>query len=173
MPSADQSPNDRERLRKLDLVCDQFEAALKSNDRCRVEDFFDPSDISNGSELLRELIGIEIEFRQQSGVPVARNDYLERFPEFPQQVNEVFESTDQTLNLHPDTALLPGQSSRETPQPEGQDSAPVVSGYRILKLLGRGEWERFTAPSSFIPSAGAAPGCSAATAGRDSFMKSC
>jgi serine/threonine-protein kinase len=67
--------------RRCDRVCDRFEAAWKAGCRPRVEDHLESLPGTAQSELLRELIALDVYYRHRTGESCHAEEYLARFPE--------------------------------------------------------------------------------------------
>jgi serine/threonine protein kinase/Tfp pilus assembly protein PilF len=100
-------------VRQLDQLCDRFEAAWKAGQRPRIESYLGDLAEPERSELVRELIRVEVHYRRRWEEPQPE-DYRERFP---------------TLSPHTLAEAV------RTPVPADRPSIP---GYEILGVLGRG-----------------------------------
>ena len=67
-------------LRRVDDVCARFEDAWRKGQRPRLETFLAGAKGPERAELLRELLRLEIHYRQGRGERVAADDYEGRFP---------------------------------------------------------------------------------------------
>jgi len=88
-------PEQRESIisskRSLDSICDEFEAALKSGKRVRIESFTDRTrSASSKTRMLQALLEIELEHVLKERVP-QEEEYLVRFPEEVACVKKAFE----------------------------------------------------------------------------------
>jgi serine/threonine protein kinase len=95
--------------RRIDEVCNRFEAAWRSGMGPLLEDFLAGWEGAERAALLRELVPLDAEYRRGAGEPCAPADYLARFPDVDA------------------TALA-----------EAVPRFPEVPGYEVLKELGRG-----------------------------------
>jgi serine/threonine-protein kinase len=75
---------------ELDRACDRFEAAWKAGAEPRIEDHLANFDILDRSALLRELIGVELDWRHKRGDSVSLSEYQARFPEDSRAVGSAF-----------------------------------------------------------------------------------
>src|SRR5262249_36929304 len=80
----------------------------------RIEDVLGQAPEPHRSELLRALLGIEVEIRGQVGECPCREQYRERFPHDPAVLDDVFPASPQSPTM------------------------PPVEGVRSLRLLGSG-----------------------------------
>lgn len=79
-------------------ICDRFEAEWRAGADPRIEDYLSSTALRHElrSVLLRELLQIELELREEEGVRPGVAGYLARFPDDAAMVLEVFESGSQT-----------------------------------------------------------------------------
>src|SRR5437899_12996168 len=66
--------------RRIDAVCDRFEAAWRSGARPRAEDYLGNVPADTVAELLGELLGLELHYRRAAGEAPAEAEYRARFP---------------------------------------------------------------------------------------------
>jgi WD40 repeat protein len=67
--------------RRLDLICTQFELALKRGERPQIEELLCGQAEPERAALLRELILLDLEYRLTAGETCCAIKYLDRFPE--------------------------------------------------------------------------------------------
>jgi WD40 repeat protein/serine/threonine protein kinase len=65
----------------LDLICTQFELALKRGERPRIEEMLVGQAEPERSVLLRELVLLELDYRRAAGEERRADEYLTRFPD--------------------------------------------------------------------------------------------
>ncbi len=70
-------------LRSLDRTCDTFESAWLSGERPAVEEYLGDTPEPDRTELLGELIRVEVHYRRKSGEAPHPSDYRTRFPTVP------------------------------------------------------------------------------------------
>ena len=109
-------------IRRVNATADNFEQAWRAGQRPRIEDFLGAVPEAERLALRRELVALDMDYRQQAGEDPRPEDYHDRFP-------ELLVAPAVTLAEHP--AAGPPLSGPE------QD-LPVVPGYQLLKELGRG-----------------------------------
>ncbi len=150
-------------LKRIDAVCDQFEAGWRNRERPDLEplllDFAGPARL----QLLRDLLALELDLRLKLGEKPDRDDYRERFPGHDDVIDAVFGSRGKTD--HPPPGPDPRVSTDPTvdgtgkdgptldaPEtdkqsrigpakrgsPAGRPGGPDLAGYEILEELGRG-----------------------------------
>ena len=107
--------------REIDRICDAFGAELRAGKEPRIEDFLDQVAASGHSNLLRELIVTELEFRISRGIRSDPDAWHARFP-----------------HDRPDSLTRPKYSSIRGSFP-ALNSAPNASQIRsISRASGRG-----------------------------------
>jgi serine/threonine protein kinase len=77
------SPNSAARVaqaRRVDQVCDRFEAAWQTGQRPRLEDYLDEAPEPQRSVLLGELLKVDVAYRRRAGEDPCPDDYRQRFP---------------------------------------------------------------------------------------------
>jgi serine/threonine protein kinase/tetratricopeptide (TPR) repeat protein len=112
--------------RQVDEICSRFEVAWKAattiEARPRVEEYLREIAEPARTVLVLELLRVEIHRRRRAGEEPRAADYQERFPTLERTL------LDQALGTTPPAA-----------QPkEGRGDNPLVVGYEILGVLGRG-----------------------------------
>jgi serine/threonine protein kinase len=121
-------------LARVDQVCDRFEAAWpdpgQQAPRPRIEDYVGDTPEPERSQLLTQLLGLEVEYRRAAGENPLLWDYQARFPNHAEVVHRVFTTLD----------TVSAQSAAPTP---AADAAPLPlglfpPGYEILNKVGRG-----------------------------------
>ncbi len=70
---------------QVDAVCERFEAAWKSGERPRLEDYLGGAAAVERSALLQELFLLEVEYRRRVGDIPQPGDYQQRFPDLDAQ----------------------------------------------------------------------------------------
>jgi tRNA A-37 threonylcarbamoyl transferase component Bud32 len=75
--TADLSPS---AVQRQDQVCNRFEAAWKAGQRPRIEEYLEKVPAEERLHLLRELVGLEMDYRGRAGEPITLEDYRARFP---------------------------------------------------------------------------------------------
>jgi serine/threonine protein kinase/Flp pilus assembly protein TadD len=151
--------------RRVDQVCDRFEAAWRSGECPRIEDFVSSLPERELQALLRELIPLEIDYRLRGGARPTPAEYLARFPAEAELIQALFQEGSrvpepgtsagpQVIRLEPTLLEGPvaGASGLWGPvagasglcDPVAGASglcrgrAPVIAGHEVLGVLGRG-----------------------------------
>jgi serine/threonine protein kinase len=121
-------------LARVDQVCDRFEAAWpqagQSAPRPRIEDYLGETAEPERSQLLTQLLAVELEYRRAAGEDPLLWDYQARFPDHAEVIQRVFS----TLDTVSPEAAAPG-SPTDTALLSGGLFPP---GYEILDKLGWG-----------------------------------
>lgn len=99
-------------LRRIDQTCDEFETAWKSGSRPFVDDFLSDFPEQARMVLLKELLPIEIAWRQRSGETPTVESYLFRFPQ---------------LDEHLLKTLLPSTCQNSNKQTQAIDDSPPAA----------------------------------------------
>jgi tetratricopeptide (TPR) repeat protein len=164
-PQPDHEPLPPELAQRVDQVCDRFEAAWQAGPPPRLEDYLGDPTEPERSALLRELIALDIEYRQRQGETPKSEDYQARFPLLdPAWLARALAARPLARFVPSPKAPLPsGAAEMEPPKatptsfpdPDGtgpgeppsesastnraaETERPRVAGYEILDELGRG-----------------------------------
>src|SRR5262249_31001236 len=118
---------------KVDQVCTRFEAAWVSGASQRIEDYLaDLADAEKG-EVLRELILLDVFYRQKRGETCRAEDYRARFPELAAEwlASAVAEAKPSAANV---TAAGPTGDSQSAVA-----AGVVIAGrYTLVQRIGAG-----------------------------------
>lgn len=82
-----------EELLRIDNICESFEDELRRLQSSSIERFLEASDADLQPHAFRELLAIEVEFRQRNGDRPSAADYHDRFASYAEVVDEVLESS--------------------------------------------------------------------------------
>ncbi|WP_339742144.1 protein kinase [uncultured Rubinisphaera sp.] len=117
----------------IDRLCDQFEEQWQAGSDPRIERYLENLASENHSQVLWELLALELELRQQQGEIPERSEYANRFQNFTKVVHDVFREQE--------TAVANSMHSL-TQSPEVVDNQPKdfagTERFKILKKLGQG-----------------------------------
>ncbi len=113
-------------------VCEEFTSDWEPAQKPSIPSYLNRVADDARATLLRNLLQYEVQRRRQEGELPRAEEYIERFPEFPSLVRQVFlESTSLSLN-----------SDRSAERSETVDYKPLVAtrlgDYRLMRELGRG-----------------------------------
>jgi serine/threonine-protein kinase len=138
----DRTPSDDGRrpasmLERVDQVCDRFEAAWvaagSTGQRPRIEEYLGDTTEPERSELLRELLALELAYRRDGDEKPTLQEYQLRFSAHPEVVNAAFNELTADRPL-PETVEAPN-----SPSAAGETKSwPQVPDYEIEGELGRG-----------------------------------
>jgi WD40 repeat protein/serine/threonine protein kinase len=134
-----------ELARVLEQACDRFEAAWQAGPEPRLEDYLSAVPPALRPALLRELILLDIHYRQSCGQACSAAMYRERFPEMSEawlgsalaepprgdQASALREQPQETGAGHE-----PGMAQTTAYQPEGLGGR--IGPYKLLQKLGEG-----------------------------------
>jgi eukaryotic-like serine/threonine-protein kinase len=122
--------------RKIALICERFDAAWRSPQRPRIEEFLGDIERKYYAHLLRLLIQLEIDYRRRAGETPRREDYTQRFPDLD---NAWFEEVLQAVEGNDMGHRVTVQPSPET-QARGEEECPLRSlpRYSVKNVIGKG-----------------------------------
>src|SRR5690348_12819791 len=89
-PPLDKHVSPARLARRVDSLCDRFEAAWKKGRRPKLECYLAHVPPAAQPELLRELLMLELEYRPQTGQKPEVEEYHGRFPEHRELIDTVF-----------------------------------------------------------------------------------
>jgi|GEM_PF-151894 len=163
-------PSPADRLEQIIAVCDRFEAAWRAGQQPRIEDYLAGNPELDRSELLRHLLGVELDLAREAGRTPNPAEYQARFPGLEEQIRSVFgeglndpagvfqahprpATKDQPLrrpvsvqvmdqNKEPDKPLTPPTLIPNEPFPFPSGDPKQIGRYRVIRLLGRGGFGR-------------------------------
>jgi WD40 repeat protein/tRNA A-37 threonylcarbamoyl transferase component Bud32 len=142
--------------RRLDLVCDRFEALWQAGGRPSLDVFLAEAPADLRTEALRQLLLLEMDYRRRAGEAVVLADYLPRFAHDLAVLNEVLHPTPPDPkdpkggSPFSDPPAIPargalgwrtalGFAAFTVPGAEGNAAAALaVPGYEIIGELGQG-----------------------------------
>jgi serine/threonine protein kinase/WD40 repeat protein len=107
---------------RVNTACDCFEQAWKAGSRPRIEDYLAGVPEAERAALVRELVALDMDYRQQAGEAPRPEDYHGGFP-------ELLLAPAVTLAEHPAAGAASSGPEKDL---------PVVPGYELVKELGRG-----------------------------------
>ncbi len=135
-------------LMQVDAACDRFEEDCRAGRSPDLAEYLAgvPEDVR--ARLLRELLGLDREYRHHRGERADAAFYRERFPEHADVVDSVFRSltlaTDRGGSSRSDEPggdtrriVPPAKGRPDEPEERGSDDLGPA-GYEVIRLLGRG-----------------------------------
>lgn len=131
--------------RRIDLLCDDFEARWTAGERPRLETFVESLPESLRSDGLRALLAIELELLARERRMPSPDEYQKRFSGHQHLVAEVFAQVPQAANKDTaDSGVSTGTGCfHEQPSPESAAPKPMsthVGRFEILAVLGEGAY---------------------------------
>jgi serine/threonine protein kinase len=112
-------------LIEVDKLCTEYEQALRNKKNLSIEQLLDQASGDIQESLFKELLYSDLAFRRQRGETIDRDDYIERFPEFIELVDEIW------LNVF-------GHNERVESKASNVGIGLHIAGYEIKKRLARG-----------------------------------
>ena len=133
--------------RHVDEVCDRFEAAWLAGQRPCVKEYLGEAPEPERSDLFRELLKLDLHYRQQQQETPTEAEYCQPFPEYADLIHAVFGGEAVVRERQPadaDSSLRLGEETG--PELGGAGQADAVPGespdhlgrYRITAKLGSG-----------------------------------
>ena len=113
---------------KIDAACDEFESQCKAGQSPLIEDFLDGFTEPARSELLRELLFIDQEYRRRQGDPPQQNEYLHRFPAQDELISQVLNSIKQQTLFADAAATLADNSPKSKPAVDATAQTANIAG---------------------------------------------
>jgi serine/threonine protein kinase/formylglycine-generating enzyme required for sulfatase activity len=130
----------RSLLQRIDELCDRFENAWQAGQRPAIEEYLGDTAEPSHSLLLRELLGLELQYRCQNGEVLDAEDYVARFPAHANLIRKVFveeisgERTSVSSPSEHRSDTKPDATKGEVDHPER------LGRYRITGTLGCGSF---------------------------------
>ncbi len=150
-------------LQKIDDACDRFESAWRDDEHPELETFLEGFAGPARTQLLRDLLALELDLRIEQGEVPDRHAYLHRFPDHADVIDAAFGSQGKDDEPHQEHHLIETENptvdgsgngaatidapaaSHNTvnPRVEVETATPrsgrsTTKGYEILDELGRG-----------------------------------
>src|SRR3954469_19516481 len=123
----------------IDRVCDRFEAEWRAGRRPAPEDYLGQTPEPGRSELLGELLRLELDYRRRLGEAPSPEEYAGRFPGHGPVLDSVFRpptpaGVEGLLGVaDPPAATTPdGAGAAATLPPSSGAGGPAVPGYEVL-----------------------------------------
>ncbi len=130
-----------DRKRRLDEIADRFEEQLKQDPRFRVESFLDQLDEDEKSDVLSELIGVEIELRDAAGQSIDRHEYFDRFPNSLTAIELAFAHVDEVdVVVATRVSEAPGDEDFDLADTNAHDVPGRLGRFKIEQRVGAGSF---------------------------------
>lgn len=133
-----------ELLRKIDAIADRFEALWSSCERPQLEDWISSVKPQMQSDLLAELLAIELEWRTGAGETPDSVEYGLRFPEYKSIINKVFADWRESAALETTSNFSGSGGNTFVPDADLTPAESLLSGHLFLdrfqlqRQLGQG-----------------------------------
>ena len=120
----------------IDSICAEFRRQWKAGKRPRIEDSLLKVPENAQEQLFRNLLTLEIRYRQRAGEKLTPTEYLDRFPELKKAVGDAFHySTSVSMEALKGT---PADDSAELTMTIEAPAANRIGDYELIRELGRG-----------------------------------
>lgn len=119
----------------INSICDKFRKAWKSGKRPQIETFLLNVPEHAREQLFRNLLMLDIRYRERNGERPEVADYLQRFPELKRAIGDVFHvsmSMSRVLDDEASSFAAAMTASFEVP------AARQIGDYELLREVGRG-----------------------------------
>ncbi len=142
--SNENNPDDLDRDRLIDAICDRFEKDWLKGHRPQIELYLAEVHGALKQMLLVELVAIELHYRRKNGEAIAFADYQSRFPGL--SLDKLMRSVDKSVRKRSTVELSPQAGDLPTVDTEGvqpKDSQSnlrhtTIGDYRILEPIAQG-----------------------------------
>jgi serine/threonine protein kinase/Tfp pilus assembly protein PilF len=120
---------------RVEQTCNRFEAARKAGQRPRIEHYLGLTPEPERVVLLRELLAVELEYREKCGDGVTTEELCRQFPEYSELIGSLLRP-----RLSDPSTAAAGAGTETGPRTStaGDRTAPAVPGYEVLEEVGRG-----------------------------------
>jgi serine/threonine-protein kinase len=119
--------------RRIDQICNRFEDAWAAGQRPHLEDYLEAVPPPERTDLLRELVLLEVYYRRQNGEGPQAEEYHSRFPELPRPL-----PFDAPLAPLSEALPLPAAAGDVRALPPGVADGLPVPNFEVLDERGRG-----------------------------------
>src|SRR5271165_930838 len=92
-------------MQRIDDACDRFESTWRGGDRPDLESFLAGFFEAARTQLLRDLLALELDLRLEQGDVPDDHAYRQRFPGHDDVIDAVFGSRGKTYDPHPEQRL--------------------------------------------------------------------
>jgi len=123
-------------LAQIESICDEFECQWSPDLPSDFDHYLNQVSNVASPTLLRNLLQIELRLRKQAGQDVGKQQYLSRFPEHTDLINEEFAVHKSTIvaSMIDDTGVGERPTQKELPLPK----VSRLGDYTLERELGRG-----------------------------------
>lgn len=123
---------------RIDQLCLQFEESLLHGEKPRIENYVDQVAPQAHHLLLPELLLMELDYYSSQGEVPQRESYQQRFSDYGEIVEEIFNRHDETVNVSDEAttdSVMAPHSKAVTPQ---AGDARCFKNYVLLEEIARG-----------------------------------
>jgi serine/threonine-protein kinase len=120
---------------RVNAACEQFEADWHAGASPRIESYLEQVSGDDAAALLRELVGLEAELRQERGERPDKREYVDRFPSHEAAIEAAFLPVDATAANAETAAFAPG---RVAAAPQFPGKGMRIGDYEVLDEISRG-----------------------------------
>lgn len=132
----DQTVDAHELARRIDEVCDAFERSWQEETNPTIEAYLNDWREPERSDLMRELLFVECQYRKRKGIDWTIEEFQRRFPSDATMVAEVLAELRDIDAIHSETKIYASTPDRTNP---GDLTAGGRFGdYEILETIGSG-----------------------------------
>ena len=125
---------------EFDSICQKFESAWRTGEPVAIDAFIDQIGPDAQAEALCELLQIELWWRRDEADPPCLDEYLQRFPLFPDAVRSAFHEFEMGASCPRPSAPVSCKRQFDDAATDLVSSKPVMSEarFRIIDQLGEG-----------------------------------
>lgn len=121
---------------QIDSICADFRRQWKAGKRPQIEDYLDRVAESAREQLFRNLLTVEIRYRERADDRLTGDEYLTRFPQFKRAVGDALHySTSVSIEAMQST---PADGSHDLTMTFEAPAAKCIGDYELIRELGRG-----------------------------------
>ena len=121
---------------QIDSICVEFRRQWKLGKRPKIESFLGQAPDDARETLFRNLLPVEIRYRERMGEKPQPGDYVARFPRYKRVIGDAFNfSTSIELQAMQST---PADDSADLPATIHAPAANRIGDYELVRELGRG-----------------------------------
>lgn len=146
-PRQRRSHTPRSQRERMEPICRAFEAERKVGSSPRIEDYLDRAASEDRERLLRELLVLEIQLREEAGEPVEAAEYLGRFEDDAMVESAFAFLRNHMLGEQAEHSTVDHQHSAESRRDHDNGAAKglqasalpeSIGRYRVVRVLGQG-----------------------------------
>ena len=134
--------NRKDQVLQVDHICDAFEQSWRDGNPHTIENLLADCDASLRTQLLHQLVLLELELRQQSNEAPTQAEFVQRFPDDVTLIDDVFRELQETILRPPFDAVadhdktIPVHHAVRATHIGNRDRK--IGKYSLVQLLGEG-----------------------------------